>query len=99
MRSLVWSAFLCSLLGVGVIGSPATTFAREAQGASKAAPVKREQKKDNKKPVNKMCPVEPEHEADPTVTTTHKGKLIGLCCQDCIKTFTANPEKYVKKMK
>jgi YHS domain-containing protein len=104
MRSLVWAVCLCSLLSLGLIAAPAV--AAPGNGKPGDAPAKKEQKdgkkdpkKDAKKPVNKMCPVEPEHEADPTVTTTYKGKVIGLCCEDCVKTFNVSPEKYVKKMK
>jgi YHS domain-containing protein len=51
------------------------------------------------KPVNKFCAVEgKDHEVDPKVTTTYKGKTIGFCCKDCIDEFNKDPEKYVKKM-
>ena len=50
-------------------------------------------------PANKFCPIEPEHEIDSTVTVTHKGKVVGFCCADCIKDFKKDPDKYVKNMK
>ena len=49
--------------------------------------------------VNKMCAVEQENPIDDRVTTQYDGKTIGFCCEDCIKTFKANPTKYVEKMK
>jgi hypothetical protein len=39
------------------------------------------------KPVNKMCPVMPDHKIDSKVTVTYKGKVIGLCCTDCAKKW------------
>jgi YHS domain-containing protein len=49
--------------------------------------------------VNKLCPVT--HEAvDPKIPTVqYKGLTIGFCCEDCIKDFNANPEKYVANLK
>ena len=55
---------------------------------------------DKNKPVNKFCPIEPEHAVDATVaTSTHKGKVVGFCCEDCIKTFERDPDAYVAKLK
>lgn len=45
-------------------------------------------------PVNKMCAVEQEHEANPKVTHTYQEKVYAFCCKDCIETFKKNPEKY-----
>ena len=39
------------------------------------------------KPVNKMCPVMPDHKVDTKVTVVYKGKVIGLCCTDCAKKW------------
>jgi|SRR5688572_14571749 len=41
----------------------------------------------DKKPVNKMCPVMPDHKIDSKVSVMHKGKVIGLCCTDCAKKW------------
>jgi hypothetical protein len=41
----------------------------------------------DKKPVNKMCPVMPDHKIDSKVSVLHKGKVIGLCCTDCAKKW------------
>jgi YHS domain-containing protein len=99
MRSLVWSAVLATLLGVGLLSAAPAAWAKGAGAAGKNdAPAKKDDAKE-KKPVNKKCPVEPEHEVDPTVTVTHRGKVVGFCCEDCVKTFKANPEKYMKKLK
>ena len=50
-------------------------------------------------PVNKFCAVNTKDEVDPKVTTIYKGQTIGFCCEDCIKDFNKDPEKYVAKMK
>jgi len=49
-------------------------------------------------PVNTKCPVTGE-DIDPKFTTVYDGKVIGFCCEDCIKAFKKNPEKYVDKLK
>ena len=60
-----------------------------------------EEKKENSttQPVNKMCPVQSENEADPAVTTTYKGKTYAFCCKDCITPFEQDAENYSKKAK
>jgi YHS domain-containing protein len=48
---------------------------------------------------NKICPVTKEA-VDPKVPTVqYEGKTIGFCCEDCIKQFNADPEKYMKDLK
>ncbi len=48
---------------------------------------------------NKLCPVTKEA-VDPKVKTyEYKGKIIGFCCEDCVKDFKADPEKYMKDLK
>ena len=51
------------------------------------------------KPVNEFCAVHTEDAVDPTVTTVYKGKVIGFCCEDCIKKFDLDPAAYVAKLK
>ncbi len=51
------------------------------------------------KPINKMCPVEPDDEIDPNLTIVYEGKTIGFCCKDCIKDFKKDPAKYLAKLK
>jgi hypothetical protein len=54
---------------------------------------------DAKKPVNKMCPVMTDHKVDTKVTLVHKGKVIGLCCTDCVKKWGTGAafEKNIKE--
>src|SRR6185295_14924718 len=54
---------------------------------------------DEKKPVNKMCPVMTDHKVDTKVTVVHKGKVIGLCCTDCAKKWGGGAawEKNIKE--
>ena len=51
------------------------------------------------KPVNKMCPVMPDHKVDVEVTVQYKGKTIGLCCTACQKKWIANPGAYAANVK
>jgi hypothetical protein len=51
-----------------------------------------------KKPVNKMCPVMTDHKVDTKVTVIHKGKVIGLCCTDCAKKW-GNGAAFEKNIK
>jgi len=48
--------------------------------------------------VNKKCPVGDEDVDPKGKTVVYKGKTIGFCCEDCIKDFNKDPEKYVKKL-
>ena len=50
-------------------------------------------------PVNKRCPVMPEDEVNPKITTQHEGKTIAFCCNDCIPEFKKDPAKYMKDLK
>ena len=52
----------------------------------------------DKKPVNKMCPVMTDHKVDTKVSVVHKGKVIGLCCTDCVKKW-GNGAPFEKNIK
>lgn len=52
-----------------------------------------------KPPVNKMCPVMPDHKVDVEVTVTYKGETIGVCCTACQKKWNANPAAYAANIK
>lgn len=75
--------------------------AKNKKAAGKRGDKKPEQPvADKTKAVNKFCPIEPEHAVDPTVaTSTHKGKVVGFCCEDCIKKFDLDPDAYVANLK
>ncbi|HEX8525156.1 MAG TPA: YHS domain-containing protein [Tepidisphaeraceae bacterium] len=49
--------------------------------------------------VNKKCPIGGEDIDPKGKTVTYKGKTIGFCCDDCVKDFEKDPEKYVKDLK
>jgi uncharacterized membrane protein/YHS domain-containing protein len=49
-------------------------------------------------PVNTMCPVTPEEQAEAGITTEYNGETIGFCCKSCLRKFNANPEKYVANL-
>jgi YHS domain-containing protein len=48
---------------------------------------------------NQYCAVDKDHKVDPKVTTTHDGKTIGFCCEDCIPAFKKEPAKYLASLK
>jgi YHS domain-containing protein len=54
---------------------------------------------DKTKPVNKFCPIDRENAVDPTATAEYNGKLIGFCCEDCIKKFDLDPDAYLANLK
>ena len=50
--------------------------------------------------INKICAVEGgDHTIDPDFFVMYKGMKIGFCCEDCIKSFNEEPEKYVAALK
>jgi len=52
---------------------------------------------DSTKAFNTICPVSTE-EVDPEVTYMYKGKTYALCCNNCLKKFKKDPEKYISKL-
>lgn len=49
-------------------------------------------------PANKTCPVSGKP-AKASVTATHKGKEVALCCNNCKAKFEADPAKFEKNIK
>lgn len=49
-------------------------------------------------PVNKTCPVG-SRPARADITSTHNGKEIAFCCNNCKKKFDADPAKYAGNVK
>jgi hypothetical protein len=50
--------------------------------------------------VQTVCPVSGEElgsMGDPIIVT-HAGQSVQLCCKSCVKTFNADPEKYLAKL-
>ena len=50
------------------------------------------------KPINRKCPMKPDVRIDPTCTVTYKGKVIGLCCSDCLDKWKKNPDSWFAKV-
>lgn len=50
------------------------------------------------KTVNLICPIKGKP-VNAAKTFTYKGKLIGLCCDNCLAQFKKNPEKFISKVK
>ena len=81
---------VCALLAMGLLAKAEDTATTQpAIAAPTTAPV----------PFNKYCAVNTKDLVDPKVTLLYNGKVYGFCCEDCIKDFKANPDKYVDKMK
>jgi YHS domain-containing protein len=47
--------------------------------------------------LNAKCPVTGD-DVDKEITETHKGRKIAFCCNDCVKDFKKDPDKFVKKL-
>ncbi len=46
---------------------------------------------------NRMCPVMPEDEADPSLYVEYKGKKIYVCCKKCVKRVEQDPAVWYAK--
>jgi hypothetical protein len=51
------------------------------------------------RPVNKICPVMAGRKVDTTQTLVYKGKVIGLCCSECIDKWKKNPAGFAGTVK
>jgi YHS domain-containing protein len=78
--------FVTSRLHGADPATPATPAVAPATNPSKPPAV-------DPKPVNTKCPVTGE-DIDSKITTVYDGKTYAFCCEDCIKAFKKNPEKY-----
>jgi len=88
-RTITISA--CAMLAMSLIAraEDAATTQPAAAAAPTTAPV----------PFNKYCAVNTKDLVDPKVTYLYNGKVYGFCCEDCIKDFQKDPEKYASKAK
>jgi YHS domain-containing protein len=95
MRSTILTLALCAaLLAMAVLSSNQKLVASPA-----TAPATTQAAADGP-PVNKFCAVEGgKNKVDPSVFVIYKGQKIGFCCEDCIKDFNKDPDKYVALMK
>jgi hypothetical protein len=50
------------------------------------------------KPINRKCPLKPDVRIDPTCTVMYKGKLVGLCCTDCLDKWKKSPDAFFAKV-
>jgi len=101
---------LFALLAALVMGLGAAALVMAADDAKPQAPAegKTEAKADEKTPAtkpstqaaifNKKCPLSDEDVDHKGKTVTYKGKTIGFCCDDCVKDFNKDPDKYAKKL-
>jgi YHS domain-containing protein len=89
MKSILCAGVLAVLLAGGAVWADHDHAKKDADKSPTTKPV----------PVNKMCAVQTENPVDDRVTIQYQGKTIGFCCEDCIKDFKANPDKYLDKMK
>jgi len=51
------------------------------------------------RPVNRKCPLKDGVRIDPKVTVLYKGKVIGLCCTDCLDKWKRNPDAGFARVK
>jgi YHS domain-containing protein len=49
-------------------------------------------------PVNTTC-IMSGKDVDPTITSTHNGKVVAFCCAKCKARFDSDPAKFGKKIK
>ena len=85
MKMKLVAAVLVSLLGTAMLSAGDKPTTKPATQASA---------------VNKLCAVEGEgHTVDPEFFIMYKGKKIGFCTEECMKTFETEPETYIARMK
>jgi YHS domain-containing protein len=58
---------------------------------------KKDEKPKKEVELNTKCPVSGD-DADKTITQEYKGRTIAFCCEDCVKDFKKDPQKYVAKL-
>ena len=73
---------LASLTGCGCFESEEENCVPAAAGGNQPG----------KSAINTVCPIMQSDAADGSVTVTHKGKVIALCCKGCIGKFNALDE-------
>ena len=89
--------FFIMILFLGA-GLSFNAYAQEESGGDEA---KSEQKEnistDDGEAFNTVCPVSTEP-ADPEITHTYEGKTYAVCCNNCLKKFKKDPEKYISRL-
>jgi YHS domain-containing protein len=98
MRTMTLALALCAImLAVVILSRDQKLIAAPASAST--APATTQAAVDGP-PVNKFCAVEGgKNKVDPSVFVIYKGQKIGFCCEDCIKDFNKDPDKYVASMK
>jgi YHS domain-containing protein len=102
MRTTILALVIGAVIVAVVILSKGHKLAAAPVAAATTVPASpaTTQAANNSPPVNKYCAVEGSpNKVDPTVFVMYKGQKIGFCCDDCIKDFKKNPDKYVASMK
>jgi hypothetical protein len=83
-------AALALALLAAALALPACTKTTEvAEAEENCVPAPAEGNKPGKNAVNTVCPIMQSDAADGSVTVTHKGQTIALCCVGCIRKFNA----------
>ena len=91
MKISLFAAVFATLLGAAIV------TAADKPGDAKKAPATTQAAAGA---VNKICAVEGgDHTVDPDFWVMYKGQKIGFCCDDCIKTFNDEPDKFVDALK
>jgi YHS domain-containing protein len=91
MSKLALTFWCAIILAVGVVDG-VKLFAADPAPAPSTQPAA------TAKPINTKCIVSGE-DIDPSITVVYNGVTYGFCCQDCVKAFNKNPEKYVSAAK
>lgn len=98
MKKSILAAACAIVVGAGVFSITLLHAANTPATQPAKAPATQPAKAPDPKPVNTKCPVTGE-DIDPKVTTVYDGKTFAFCCEDCVKAFKKNPEKYAGSAK
>jgi hypothetical protein len=78
-----------SLLATALVLPACTKTTNVAEAEENCVPAPAEGNKPGKVAVNTVCPIMQSDAADGSVTVTHQGKVIALCCPGCVRKFNA----------
>jgi YHS domain-containing protein len=97
MRGCILLVFLVILTGRGFAQ---TEYAKPLPGSTAVAPADSVKilPPGSKTVWNTVCPVMDEEVDNTLPVIEYKGKIIGVCCNVCLKKFKKEPDKYLSRL-
>ncbi|GAB4295832.1 MAG: hypothetical protein Kow0098_18520 [Ignavibacteriaceae bacterium] len=95
MKKLFFISFFI-VIGLAVVNNYAQEEPKKEVKQEQTETQQSEMTTEKGEPVNSMCLVSGE-EVDPEITVEYEGKTYAFCCNNCLKKFNKDPEKYIKR--